>query len=308
MTLSNLLDTAKANLESFPLDGGKTVKMLTTELAALKKRLPVGDWAQTIQACRTHPVCALLHQDPLTARAYTKPRGYQGDAELLDIIYDYDYHPHWQHPVSELGKALFAHTIQGNAPSAVRYRRDYLVSRLDDICNRNSQAIILSVACGHMREALRSQAIKAGEFERFVGLDHDSETLAVLEQDLKGFGVTSEKGSVMTILRGRFDEEQFDFIYAAGLYDYLNDRMAKHLTRKLFQLLRPGGSLLIANYMPDIEDAGYMETFMGWKLIYRTELEMQNLCKLIPAATIQKKHIFPDQTGSLTYLEMQRRQ
>ena len=35
----------------------------------------------------------LLHQDPLSARAYARPRGYQGDAELLDMIYTGDYRP-----------------------------------------------------------------------------------------------------------------------------------------------------------------------------------------------------------------------
>ena len=36
--------------------------------------------------------------------------------------------------------------------------------------------------------------------------------------------------------------------------------------------------LVVANFLPDIWGAGYMETFMDWKLIYRTAEEMEGLC------------------------------
>jgi hypothetical protein len=71
----------------------------------------------------------------------------------------------------------------------------------------------------------------------------------------------------------------FDFIYAAGLYDYLPDRIAGRLTEMLFRRLRPNGKLWIANFLPDIADAGYMEAFMDWWLIYRSEEQMLSLCQ-----------------------------
>ena len=34
-----------------------------------------------------HPISKLLHQDPCTHHSFTKPRGYPGDADLLDFFY-----------------------------------------------------------------------------------------------------------------------------------------------------------------------------------------------------------------------------
>ena len=38
-------------------------------------------------ACLNHPIRDLLHQDPFTYRAFAKPRGYAGDAVMMDYIY-----------------------------------------------------------------------------------------------------------------------------------------------------------------------------------------------------------------------------
>lgn len=35
----------------------------------------------------SHPVRKVVHQDPITFRSFSKPRGYAGDAVLLDYLY-----------------------------------------------------------------------------------------------------------------------------------------------------------------------------------------------------------------------------
>ena len=39
-------------------------------------------------------------------------------------------------------------------------------------------------------------------------------------------------------------------------------------------MLKPGGSFLFANFARDIVDDGYMETFMNWALLLRSEADM----------------------------------
>jgi len=46
---------------------------------------------------------------------------------------------------------------------------------------------------------------------------------------------------------------------AAGLFDYLLQRLAQRLTRAMFDLLHPGGRMLVTNFVPLIPDIGYME-------------------------------------------------
>src|SRR5215471_14831280 len=38
-------------------------------------------------ACQTHPLHRMALEDPFTERAFSKPRGYAGDAVMLDYIY-----------------------------------------------------------------------------------------------------------------------------------------------------------------------------------------------------------------------------
>jgi hypothetical protein len=42
-------------------------------------------------------------------------------------------------------------------------------------------------------------------------------------------------------------------------------------------MLKPGGMLLVGNFLNDIEDIGYMESFMGWNLVFRTREQIAAL-------------------------------
>ncbi|GAH98529.1 unnamed protein product, partial [marine sediment metagenome] len=41
---------------------------------------------------------------------------------------------------------------------------------------------------------------------------------------------------------------QFDFIYSMGLFDYLTPPVATAVLGRLYQLLKPGGDMLIGNF------------------------------------------------------------
>ena len=54
---------------------------LVDGLARLRRRAHPDTWDEFCKVdCVTHPVRFLVHQDPLTERAYFKPRGFPGDA------------------------------------------------------------------------------------------------------------------------------------------------------------------------------------------------------------------------------------
>jgi len=298
-----LLDETKRQLEWAPTRPAPALDSLVSHLRAVKREQSPREWNATVEECRTHSLRKLLHQDPLSARAYARPRGYQGDAELLDLIYTGDYRPLSAVPVTELGDAIFRYTIQCKAPKAVRIRRDFLVTQIDEVCESIPSAHILSVACGHLREAELSDSVQSRAFGRFVALDQDPDSLKVVTQTCGALGVEAVRGSVKTLLSGSLVSDKFDFIYTAGLYDYLEQRLAQRLTEKLFEMLRPRGRLLIANYLPDLEDVGYMETYADWRLIYRDAAAMRRLTETI-AAPIASVRIFPDTSQTVVYLEL----
>ena len=109
-------------------------------------------------------------------------------------------------------------------------------------------------------------------------------------------------GSVRQILCGKQNHGQFDFVYAAGLFDYLNAAAAGALTRRMFEMTRPGGAMLIPNFLVGARDSGYMESFMDWRLIYRDHADMQAMADGLPATQIADCQIFDDDDDTITFL------
>lgn len=304
--IEELLNSAQSRLQAEPGGAGSAIASLAAELRREKREQSPVSWEQTVGQCRAHPLRELLHQDPLTERAFSKPHGYQGDAELLDMIYARDWRGIYPRPVSQLGQHIFDYTITCKAPSAVRIRRDRLSRMIDELCERVSAPHILSVGCGHLREAGQSAAVRARRIGRFVGLDQAPAAIAMVERELGSFGVQAVQGSIRLVLGGPLAQEKFDFIYSAGLYDYLEDRLAQRLTERLFDMLKPGGRLLIANYLPDIDDVGYMETYMDWRLIYRDAAAMHRLAAGISESMVLNQRSYNDPSDNIVFLQLER--
>ena len=60
----------------------------------------------------------------------------------------------------------------------------------------------------------------------------------------------------------------------------------------------------IANNVPGIRDVGYMESFMGWELIYRTRQEMMDMSMKIPQAAISDIRIFTEENQHVIFLQL----
>jgi predicted SAM-dependent methyltransferase len=106
------------------------------------------------------------------------------------------------------------------------------------------------------------------------------------------------------LLAGRLSLSEFDLIYSTGLFDYLNVQAARRLAFVLFQLLRPGGKLLIANFLPGIPAVGYMESYMDWHLIYRTRSEMLDVADEISQTCIRDIRLFAEENENIIFLEV----
>lgn len=99
----------------------------------------------------------------------------------------------------------------------------------------------------------------------------------------------------------------FDLVYAAGPYDHLNRLMATRLTEALFRTTRPGGLLLVTNFLNGIRDVGYMEAFMDWHLHYRSAADMFALTSSMPEDEIADRRTFSEESGGIVFLSVRRR-
>ncbi len=262
------------------------------------------DWETVVSRCVAHPIAKVLWQDPFTAHGYNKPRGYSGDAALLDYLYGLMTCPPG---TSAAGIKVFGQLMNLQAALSVRSRAQILARMIDETAAHFESPRILSIACGHLREAGQSRAIREGKVGEFVALDQDETSLAEVERTVGRQGVKTVHHSVRDILAGKVDLQGFHFVYAAGLYDYLSERVAMRLTRLMFDMLVPNGRLLIANFAPTLPEVAYMEAFMDWKLIYRTPDEMSVLSDDISGDAWDSHRLFWDAHGNIIFLDVTRR-
>lgn len=299
-----------AALDLIAVTGGPEARTgaAISALQMIREEVEEGDWKDVaLDAVRAHPLADMLWSCPLTAHAYRRPRGYAGDAGLLDLIYR---HPAAAEAVAasgEVGRAVYAVT-QDSAPCrSVRERREILARTIDRVAAERPGCEMLAVACGHLREVGISGALEEGRVARFLATDQDIESLAVVADQSRIWpAVACRQHSVRDFISAREDLGRFDLVYAAGLYDYLDDRIAARLTRRLFALLKPGGRLVVANFLPGLQEQGYMEAFMDWWLIYRTESSIRAFAGEISENDIRSSRYFEDETACVGYLELER--
>lgn len=94
-------------------------------------------------------------------------------------------------------------------------------------------------------------------------------------------------------------------IYSAGLYDYIHtfplddSKGTVALTKNLFDLLKPGGSLIIGNFNHNNpKDLKFvMEYVYDWQLIYRNKFDMFDFARTINKNEIKDMQITEDPTG-----------
>ena len=270
-----------------------------------RSRLDGDAWNKLVQQCRDHRLARLLMEDVLTRRAFEKPRGYSGDADLLDMMYGTE-HCWSPPPMTEFGLLLHSCTTASSACMGVRSRRAIISEYLDQLAITRKGADVLSLACGHLREAEISSSIIRRRFGRFLAIDNDPLSLELVDREYGRFGIESISANARETLSGRIGYSDFDFIYTSGLCDYLNESMGQRLARELFERLNPGGRLLLTNFLPDIEGVGYMEAFMDWRLIYRDRVDMMLLAEGIPDRQIRQIHVFSEENNNVVFLVVEK--
>ncbi len=281
------------------------VHRLFHECKKLRDQLPTDQWKKCVNSIRESELIALVHQDPFTHRAFNKPRGYAGDAVMMDYIYGAE--EGWQAPpTSALGNDVFLYTSNAAASSGVRARREYIAEKLDEVVRERLSPDVLAIASGHLREASMSSAVRRRKFGKFIALDADVESLREVDRCFGRLGIRCEQADIRKMLTGQLNFGMFDLIYSTGLYDYLKEKTAQKLTYHLFTMLKPGGKLVIANFVPTIDDIGYMEACMDWFLVYRDRMEMMAITNLIPQMELGEIRVHVEENQNIIFLEVTR--
>ncbi|MBN1780963.1 class I SAM-dependent methyltransferase [bacterium] len=218
--------------------------------------------------------CEVFDEGIMHRRTRRKPLGYAGDYLTIDYIYTEktDTHPRGRH-----FDRLFH---QYEASEAVRNRKRYFIQKCRALArNSESGQDVLSVASGSCRDVSEAHLMsRHSPLLHFHCVDQEPDAVAYARHLMRG--TPTEYQSTLecaNIFRWK-SPRRYDLIWCAGLFDYLNDRAAVFLIRKLYAMLKPGGQLIFGNFSPKNPTRMGMELGSQWVLIHRDAHELIGLC------------------------------
>lgn len=258
-----------------------------------------------------HP---LLLRSPFMWRTFTKPLGYAGDYEMVNMILrDPDEGPTTYSKL--LNNAFLCDGPAEGHRNRVIILQEKLTELLKTAISENRKIKILNIACGPAMEIqrfLKDETI--GDHIQFDLLDFNDETLAYIKANIDKVLASTKDNvnvnyihkSVHTLLKevSKSDietEDYYDFVYCAGLFDYLSDKVCNRLMRLFWKQVKPDGEMMVTNVHSSNPVKFGMEYLMEWHLIYRDEKGMLNL---LPDHGEQE--VYTDKSGINVFLEIKK--
>ena len=205
------------------------------------------------------PVRTMHAESPLITRMQAWPRGYAGDYETVEMLLAGQC-------VSEIGTLpyyLERYLLDCTATQQHRNKVTVQANMIRSAIRNNPEAAILMVACGGCPD-LR---LLLDDFKTFRGqlwlndidggaLEYSARTIAPAWPQVK-----TVRGNVVELVRDAKSLPRFDLIVAGGLYDYLEDRVVRFVTKGAYSVLKPNGTFFFTNigrnpYRPWMEYCG----------------------------------------------------
>jgi extracellular factor (EF) 3-hydroxypalmitic acid methyl ester biosynthesis protein len=246
-----------------------------------------------------HPLTMV---SPWAHRCYSKPFGYAGDFEMLNMaLRDPCEGPN---SYAWLINRFFLST---NPPIAYANRITMLVEHLRHENQRVRRAHgrplkALTIGCGPVNEVQRfMREDPASTGCNFHLMDFNQPTVdfarsrvdAVTKETGRTIAPVYELKSIHELLqeaRGRRDGlgDDYDIIYCAGLFDYLSDRICGNLIELFYNHVQPGGLVIVTNVAHSRPIVASLELLMEWYLIYRSGDDMLKLKPGIGTQTVRE--------------------
>ena len=270
----------------------------------------------------THKAFARRELHPLTLcspfvhRTYTKPLGYAGDYEMVNMM----LRESSIQPLGTYAKLIDMFHIEASAPEAHRNRIVLLEQRLLQeaervVADEERMFTVLNVGCGpavEVQRYIRNESLS--NQTSFQLMDFNEETLAYTEGRVNAAITESGNKPVIKFTHKSIDEllkdahqkslqfsDNFDMVYCAGLFDYFSDHICKRLVALFYSWIRPGGLVTVTNVHSRNPSRHHMEHLLEWYLVYRDENDMSGLA---PKGT--KSQIACDETGVNVFLDIRK--
>ncbi|MEH6456221.1 MAG: class I SAM-dependent methyltransferase [Cocleimonas sp.] len=211
----------------------------------------------------------ILDVKSLLGYTFQKPRGYAGDFELIDRIYnkwisdDVDFQK-WDTLYHEL-----------ESSKAVINRKKYFIDEITSLNNKKQKLEVLDLGSGPCTDLYEYLYKTKENYLYFDCLDMDEGAIEF------GLGVCDNYyKNVSFINKNAFrynPDKEYDLIWSAGLFDYFSDKLFVRLLNRMYTLLSVDGELIIGNFSTTNPSRRMMETYAQWYLNHRSEEELIEL-------------------------------
>lgn len=235
-----------------------------------------------------------LRHGAIWDRSYGKPMGYPGDFKIMNQVYD------WQR-VGATAYEMLLHRLGLEVAECIKTRMEVVRAHISEVVRSQGMVRpvrILSLGCGSAREVqtFLDSHVSLNRHAEFTLIDQEEAALRYAHERIYPHVLASDGRlqlhglnlSFMDILReggGLNTLPPQDLIYSVGLFDYLTDKRATGLIRRLYNQLKPGGLMIIGNMNEtSLSNLWPMEFITDWSLAYRNEAQMLAWAQDLPAA------------------------
>jgi extracellular factor (EF) 3-hydroxypalmitic acid methyl ester biosynthesis protein len=291
--VAGIVDTRRTDAQTRDfvndVEGGVLPKIaqLFTEFESVAQQVPP-DLVTNHKVFARHEIHPLILCSPFIHRTFTKPLGYAGDYEMVNMM----LRDPWE-GANTYAKIINSIIIKSDGARAHRNRIVKLLAYLEQESIRVQKLgrplRVLNVACGPAAEV--QQFIRTSEHAercQLSLLDFNAETLEYTRGKIKEAVRASGRlpsvefihKSIHDLLqeaRGRKDTASgatYDFVYCAGLFDYLSDKICARLLDLFYRWTEPGGLVVSTNVHPKNPVRFFLEHLLEWNLIYRDQEQM----------------------------------
>ena len=262
-----------------------------------------------------------LLESPLINRAYCKPLGYPGDFQTMVYVYK-----NALEGPNCFSRIFHKYICDEPLAAGVRTRKDLIKQLTVDETERIAQSEqndrmvrVTSLASGPAREVVEfvDERTTWPINIHWTLIDQEERALSLAYHDV--YRKIADRQAPCTLRCMYMSFLQFikdpssvlanepqDFIYAAGLFDYLGKRSAKKLIRVLFENLVPGGVIAVGNALRPALHFWTPEFLLDWTLIYRSEEEMHELAADVADRT-ESIQVVPEASNAYYFLLIRKR-
>lgn len=271
------------------------VHSITNEILLLEKSRNKASIREVL-----YPLREVYLRSPFTQRLENWPRGYQGDFETIEYLYNGIN----KSKPNTLEFFVEEYALRSAIAQQHRNKVDFQsMAILDTVRKKRPSCRILIVGCGSGLDIRRVEAMIQNYDCEIVLNDMDEKALEYTLSHLSSQKiVVPVHANIIDYIRGLDRASaKFDLVMFGGVFDYLSDKQIKFVLSNIYSKhLKNEGRIIWTNIAKGNPYRCWIEYCANWTLIERTE---EKCCLLSLQSGIDKKEIsIKRDFTNLTYL------